>query len=735
MKREALIVLMLSAGCNVIVQAAENLGPIVVTATRTEESIGSIAGKVQVIEREELAQQLQTGENLTGALGRLIPNLGAGTETASGATQTIRGRKPLYLIDGVPQTDNRNVSRLLDSVSPLAIERIEVVTGASAIYGVGGSGGVINIITRSAAKAPEGTQFSTSIGTNLSTTEFDSDAAAFEIGQTLSYKKQAFDAFAAVQLRKTNGLYDADGDRIAPEPAQTSVHDSDTSAALVKLGWQLSDQKRLQLSFDHLKREQDSDYGPNYGGPGVPALLGLPTEVIAVKGLSLDDQPSTKRNAITLGYQDGGFLGSQLNSQLYYREREYRFFPFAFALAGSNFVNQSTTEADVYGGKFLLDTPLNDKTNIVYGLDYQVDKGKQSAVGHHVLTFAASGGLVYTPVDSYAFGPDVDTKTLGLFSDIKYQLNDKLLLRGGIRHEDISQKIHDYLPTYEHLLVPTPFRTTIAGQTKDYSETLFNLGTVYSLTSEQQLFVNYSQGFELPDLARLLRDSIAPNSLLAGALGVPGTVIDNINLDAIKVSSYELGWRGDWESVNANVTAFYNESDKTVRFNPDFSVTQDDQEKKIYGLEASLDYYADQFWSLGVSGAYTVGKTEDQQTGRSLHLDAIDVSPPKLLTHITYGFDSGSSVRLQATQLFDYDKAEQNVNGSIVADAEIDGYYTIDLLSRWHLPVGELAVNITNLTNRDYQTVYSQWAQDTFGPLSGVPAQGRAIGLSYWVSY
>ena len=74
-------------------------------------------------------------------------------------------------------------------------------------------------------------------------------------------------------------------------------------------------------------------------------------------------------------------------------------------------------------------------------------------------------------------------------------------------------------------------------------------------------------------------------------------------------------------------------------------------------------------------------------------------------------------------------------SGMIVDGADIDGYTTVDLLSRWRLPVGELGVTISNLTNRDYQTVYSQWAQDTYGSLSGVPAKGQTLGLSYTLSY
>lgn len=52
------------------------------------------------------------------------------------------------MIDGVSQTGSRDVSRQLNSISPGMIERIEVISGATSIYGSGATGGIINIITK-----------------------------------------------------------------------------------------------------------------------------------------------------------------------------------------------------------------------------------------------------------------------------------------------------------------------------------------------------------------------------------------------------------------------------------------------------------------------------------------------------------------------------------------------------------------------------------------------------------
>lgn len=121
---------------------------IVVTATRSAKNIADIAGTVYSIPRQEIEKQSNAGKSTSDILGLLIPSLTSGSGTTSNYGMTMRGRVVQYMIDGVPQTGYRDLSRQLNSISPAMIERIEVVSGASSIYGSGATGGIINIITR-----------------------------------------------------------------------------------------------------------------------------------------------------------------------------------------------------------------------------------------------------------------------------------------------------------------------------------------------------------------------------------------------------------------------------------------------------------------------------------------------------------------------------------------------------------------------------------------------------------
>ena len=50
------------------------------------------------------------------------------------------------MIDGVSLNSSRSISRQFDSIDPFNIERIEVLSGATSVYGAGATGGVINIV-------------------------------------------------------------------------------------------------------------------------------------------------------------------------------------------------------------------------------------------------------------------------------------------------------------------------------------------------------------------------------------------------------------------------------------------------------------------------------------------------------------------------------------------------------------------------------------------------------------
>lgn len=135
---------------------------MVVIGSRAPTSISELPGTVWVIEREQLDQQTQAGVPLKEALGQLIPGLDIGSQGRTNNGQNLRGRSVLVMIDGVSLNSSRGISRQFDSIDPFNIERIEVMSGASAVYGGGATGGIINIVTKKGVGGD--TRFNTELG-------------------------------------------------------------------------------------------------------------------------------------------------------------------------------------------------------------------------------------------------------------------------------------------------------------------------------------------------------------------------------------------------------------------------------------------------------------------------------------------------------------------------------------------------------------------------------------------
>lgn len=670
------------------------LPAVVVTANRVETTIASIPGTVQVIDEAQIRSQSGAGRRLADILDQLVPGMAPSSGGMSNFGQTLRGRSVLVLIDGVSQNGIRDTARQLNSISPDSIERIEVLSGANSIYGAGAAGGIINIIT----KRNQGQElaFTSKLGTTASN-RFKGSGFAYEGFQSATGRKGPLDWYVSGAYTQRNDQFDGRGRRIAQDTSQGSNMDTDTYDLQGRFGYQLDDSKRLTLGLQNYRDKQNTAYTKDPNNPD---------EAVAVRGLRLDDQPATRNRAINLNFTDQDFFGQGLNIESYWRKSEALFFPdVARGLAGIAATDSSTT---VYGIRTAIDTALPAigaaTGNLVWGADLSQEVGRQRA--HHY----AVDGLNYNRTGIvYELGPDLKTSTRALFAQTAWEWGP-WTLRGGIRQEWIQSKVQDSIAYGE--IVLTGNRAILPGGTLKYDATLYNLGAVYQLNEQQNVFANFSQGFSLPDIQRFLRDVSSDYN------------IHNLNTQALKVDSYEIGWRGDWYPVQAQVAAYLNTSDVTQFYDAEERALRlISQKERVRGVEGSLNWYVNTRWSLGGSYAWTKGQT--QQNGQWIHLPATRISPAKTTLFTTYQ-QSNYSVRLQALQLANYTAALNDGNGR-----RTDGYTLFDLIASIELPQGRLEGSIHNLTNRNYQALMMQ--------ASGRPpipnAQGRTFGLAYTLDW
>ncbi len=713
------------------------LAPIVVTATRSAQSIADIAGTVYSIDRQQIEKQANAGKSTADILGLLVPSLTPSSGTTSNYGMSMRGRVVQYMIDGVPQTGYRDGSRQLNSISPTMIERIEVVSGASSIYGSGATGGIINIITKNGGEEP--LSFETKLGVT-SGDNFKSDAMAYEASQSVSFNQGALKGSLGVGYAKRGEIQDSHGDRIGPEVAQTDRQDTDTIDVNGRLTWKIVDGQSLSFGAQYYNDEQDSDYGPDYG-KNLAVLFGAAPSQKAVKGLQLDTQPQTERYSFNTQYQNDDFFTQILNAEAYYRNEQARWYPAVNPIAHSalpkdsknNYlVYQSDTDIDVWGARLALQKDFDlqgRKLGLTYGLDYENEQDRQNIQRYDLATFMASNGLKFKPQQRYGFGPDVETSKLGAFIQSHYDLTDRIGLQAGIRHERVESDVSSSVPYTEAIIahdVADYQAKSLNGGTVKHDATLFNIGAVYHLTDAQQVFANFSQGSNLPDVQRMLRD-------------VPANfVVNSQTIDPIKVNNYELGWRIQTpKGINAGLTAFYNDSDKSLKFGaPNYTIEVLDTDERVYGAEANIAYPVSPNWTVGGTAAYTSGQFKNSN-GKWQELDAIRVAPLKGTVYSDWQFNDGLGLRVQALAIGGTDKARQDAidNGSTRPPAEIKGFTTMDVITNAKVGLGTLGFGVYNVWNKDYKSVYSQAVSTVYGAISSLPAQGRTYGLTYTMKY
>ena len=134
---------------------------ITVSATRTDKRLDDQPMRVEVLEREEIEEKmLMTPGDIVMMLNEMggmrvqatSPSLGA----ASVRVQGMRGRYTRFLSDGLPLFGEAPGGLGLLQIPPMDLGQVEVIKGvASALYGAGAMGGVVDLISRRPGDEPE----------------------------------------------------------------------------------------------------------------------------------------------------------------------------------------------------------------------------------------------------------------------------------------------------------------------------------------------------------------------------------------------------------------------------------------------------------------------------------------------------------------------------------------------------------------------------------------------------
>lgn len=684
-----------------------------ITASRTSSSLVSATRQSTVLEHEQLQELRQGSESLATVLAKAIPGMSDSSRTVTEYGQTLRGRSMLVMVDGVPLNTNRDSSRNLANIDPALIERVEVIRGSSAIYGSGATGGIIAITTRPAGGE---NRAETSLSATSPLTRLGSDGLGGQFQQYFAGSQGAVDYAFDFGTRHIGASYDAHGDRIAPEPSQGDLFDSNIYNIGGKLGLHIDENQRIQLAVSHYDARQDTDYATD---PSVAKLPAGSVPANAIKGLDLDEQNRIRNTLLNLEYENLDIFGSRLSAQMYYRDYFTRFTPFdarAVATRGGN-VDQIMQNSEVFGSRLTLRTPLGDSgsTELVWGGDYNQERSDMPLDVFDPAAYDASGGLVFDKTGKLTYMPPLKTRSAGAFAQLQHRFDEHWSVDGGLRYEYSTAEFDDFVPLSESRAASP---VAVKGGDIHYDAVLSNLGIVYSPVLGQEIYASFSQGFQLPDVGIQLRNARRGFDLGAS------------NLEPVKTNNYEIGWRGELGSNTLGTLALFYTTSKlgdVQSFNNGLILTR--TKERIYGAEASADWLSDDaVWGAGGSATWMRGREKPDGKGWQ-DMTGYRVPPLKLTAYVQYKPTLDWSNRLQATF---FDGKDYRLDGmDSFGRHQVSSYTTVDLVSQYQItPDDKVSVGIQNLFNRDYYPLYSQLLRNN-NNTSHLPAPGAVLTASY----
>ncbi len=518
---------------------------------------------------------------------------------------------------------------------------------------------------------------------------------------------------------QNQAFYDGAGKQIFIDNTQTDLQYNRTLDLMGSLALQFNEEQSLDL----LAQYYDSG---NHGSTGIyfPNLkYKAPSNLEDAElrgGYSTDLEPRTKRLLLNANYHHSDVLGQDFYLQASYRKEDDNFFPFPYYNSGSPagskgvYFAASQQNFEVTSLKALFAKEF-EAFKLTYGVDLDRERfnAQQSTFDQGISS--GSGGLDLVTQSKAPRYPSYRVDGLSGYAQLDWHATDNLTVSGGYRRQQMDVDVGQF--------------KNVPGGSNDYAVNLYNLGTIYDFKNGHQLWVNYGEGFDLPDPAKFY--------------GKPGLSVDDNPLAGIKSRQVETGWRFSDSDWDAQAALYYIWSDKVITTDQaTLTIDVKDQKSRDYGFESALTRHFQNGWELGGT-LHAVRSEEENKNGGWSKRDARYASLSKLTAFVGWKDDS-SSVRLQGNHAFTLkDDAVKQIDATHSVDAPntIDGYTTFDLLGSHDTEFGTFSGGIQNLLDKQYSTVWGQRAKlfysPTYGPdyLYDYQGRGRTYTLTWTMAY
>ncbi len=419
------------------------LEEVVVTDTRLTDVVQElrrIPGQVYVVTAEEIQQAKP--RSVPEAI-RKVPGITFYDQVGNPfqPTMDLRGfnAQPnagiAVFVDGVRVNEPDSNAVNWDLIPIQDVERIEVLPGASAVFGRNALGGVINIVTKRGRRVPQAT--------------FEAAGGSFNhywLSANTSGPVKDFDYYGSFKLERESGFRDSSDGRV--------------TQATGRVGYRPSEATELSLSYSYVNNNLEQ------AGTLPLSVLGQNRRA----NISPVDFNANELSAFT-------FQGRQK-------------LPWGFSLAGNAFYRRTSLELQTVGltstARAVNDT---DMTGGALQVSHEARIGERRnllVIGGEIqpswVNTSATGSFLGFP---FASQRRIDVNDVGFFAQDTFDLLPELVLTAAVRYDATTLDFEDEL-------IPAN------SGSKRFNAWTPRAGLTYTPWSALTLYFNHGQGFRVP---------------------------------------------------------------------------------------------------------------------------------------------------------------------------------------------------------------------------------------------
>ena len=496
------------------------LAPLVVTASRSEQSASEVAYSTAIIDSEFIREN--TRRTLPEALAYTPGVLVQKTANGHGSPfiRGFTGRQNLLLVDGVRLNNSTLRSgpvQYWNTVDSLAIDHLELIKSqGSVLYGSDAAGGTLNAFTKSSDFRAR-TANQAYLG-GAASYEFRANGQGSHIGrlETETGEGGKFGVWLGLSAKDFGDIEDSAVGRMAG----TGYPEEDLD---FRMDWAVSPDATLTLAHQYVNQDAISRWHRTLNNPGWQH-----EGHSAAPGLWTSNHYDQERSLSYLRYageipQAESFV-QRWNATLSFQTAD-----------DSEFQNRNPDSDSIRGSHIDLETTGIDLTlesemgpgTLVYGLDVYHDEVDSSGYKDNA---AGSGYKESLPV-----ADDSEYDLLGAFAQYLWKPVEAMEVTTGARYTHAEATLGRFYDLGGGLQ---------SGQSQDWDALVGSLRGLYRVDSRWSVFAGVSQAFRAPNLDDLTGNLTAKSG--SAALG-------STEVEPEEFLTYEIGTRHETATTSAGL--------------------------------------------------------------------------------------------------------------------------------------------------------------------------------------